>query len=374
VAQALWVATRKGLFRLAADEGWQVRGPAFVGDPVTNVLHDARDGTVYATLNLGHFGVKLQRSSDGGAHWEEVAAPSYAGVEADPTPPPPAEGAPADPAAVPKPPSLELLWTLEAGGADQPGRLWAGTIPGGLFRSDDRGQSWSLVRSLWEREERRQWFGGGYDRPGIHSVVVDPRDTRRLHVAVSCGGAWVSDDDGATWTCRSDGMEADYMPPERRLDPVIQDPHRVAACASAPDVLWAQHHCGIFRTTDGGTRWTRLHAQPSSFGFAVAAHPTDPERAWFVPAVKDERRVPVDGRLVVTRTDDGGRTFRAFDRGLPQPSFDLVYRHGLDVDGTGERLAMGSTTGGLWLSEDAGESWRCLSAHLPPVYAVRWGA
>jgi hypothetical protein len=61
-------------------------------------------------------------------------------------------------------------------------------------------------------------------------------------------------------------------------------------------------------------------------------------------------------------------------RGLPQEhAYDLVYRHGLDVDASGNRLAMGSTTGGLWLSEDQGDSWRCLSTQLPPIYAVRFG-
>jgi hypothetical protein len=103
-------------------------------------------------------------------------------------------------------------------------------------------------------------------------------------------------------------------------------------------------------------------------------HPEDPDTAWFVPAVKDECRVPVDGRFVVTRTTDGGRTFDVFSRGLPEPpAYDLVYRHGLDIAEDGRWLAMGSTTGGLWVSGERGESWRCLSAHLPPIYAVRFG-
>ena len=106
----------------------------------------------------------------------------------------------------------------------------------------------------------------------------------------------------------------------------------------------------------------------------MAAHPSDPNTAWFAPAIKDERRVPVDNKLVVSRTRDGGKTFDVIDRGLPAPSFDLVYRHGLDVDRTGNRLAMGSTTGGLWLSEDGGDSWRTLSANLPPIYAVRFSS
>ncbi len=120
---------------------------------------------------------------------------------------------------------------------------------------------------------------------------------------------------------------------------------------------------------DGGRQWTSLpNAKPSVFGFAVAAHPRDPETAWFVPAIKDERRVPVDAKLVVSRTRDGGETFEVFDRGLPSPSFDLIYRHALDIDESGNVLAMGSTTGGLWLSDDGGESWRTLvdapAAHL----------
>ena len=139
--------------------------------------------------------------------------------------------------------------------------------------------------------------------------------------------------------------------------------------------MWTQHHNGVFRSSDGGRQWQHLPAaRPSGFGFAVAAHPGDPKTAWFVPAIKDERRIPVDGKLVVSRTRDGGETFEVLDRGLPSPSFDLVYRHGLDVDRAGRRLAMGSTTGGLWLSEDGGDSWRTLSVHLPPIYAVRFGS
>lgn len=367
---ALWVATRKGLFHLSAADAWRVHPPAFLGDPVSMVLDDDRDGAVYAALHLGHFGGKLHRSDDRGATWTEVAVPSYADLP--PIQKPPGPGGEAPP---PEPPALKMLWSLEAGGAAQPGRLWAGTLPGGLFRSDDRGASWAICRSLWDTPARTRWFGGGYDWPGIHSVLVDPRDASHVTVGVSCGGAWASDDDGASWACRATGMLAAYMPPALQDDPEIQDPHLLARCAAAPDVLWTQHHCGVFRSTDNGRAWHPVPAaRPSAFGFAVAAHPRDPATAWFVPAIKDERRVPVDARLVVSRTRDGGETFEVLDRGLPAPSFDLVYRHGLAVDASGTTLAMGSTTGGLWLSTDGGDSWTTLAAHLPPVYAVRFAA
>jgi len=100
-------------------------------------------------------------------------------------------------------------------------------------------------------------------------------------------------------------------------------------------------------------------------------HPHDPKTAWFVPAVKDEVRYPAGGQVVVTRTRDGGRTFDVLREGLPQQhAYDLVYRHALDVDGTGDGLAFGSTTGSVWLSDDGGDSWQRISGQLPPVYAV----
>jgi len=81
--------------------------------------------------------------------------------------------------------------------------------------------------------------------------------------------------------------------------------------------------------------------------------------------------VPVDGALVVARTRDGGRTFDVLRDGLPQQhAYDLVYRHGLAVDRSGDRLAAGSTTGNLWVSERAGERWTQLSSNLPPITAV----
>lgn len=349
----LYVGTKKGLF--VVDNG-RIGAPHFLGDPVSMVLPDG-DGTLYAALNLGHFGVKLRRSADGGKSWQELAAPEY---------PPQPEDSPDK-----TPWKLVQLWALESDGK----RLWAGTIPGGLFISSDRGASWQLVRSLWDRPERAEWVGGGYDHPGIHSIAIDPRDARRITVAISTGGAWQTRDGGVTWSIAAKGMYAEYMPPEKKFDQNSQDVHRLVQCAARPDVMWAQHHNGVFRSTDGAQSWQEVTAiKPSKFGFAVAVHPKNPELAWFVPAVKDECRVPVDAELVVARTRDGGKTFDVLRKGLPQEhAYDLVYRHCLDVDESGERLAFGSTTGGLWLSEDQGDSWRCLSTQLPPIHCVRFG-
>jgi hypothetical protein len=365
VADRLLVGTRKGLFVLkrTASLQWQIDATHFLAEPVSMVLHDARADVLHVALNLGHFGVKMWRSrgfsTSATSRWEETPAPAF----------PPQPEAAKDEA----PWNLEQVWALESGGADQPGLLWAGTLPGGLFVSRDQGDSWELNRPLWDREERQQWSGGGYDTPGIHSICVDPRHSQTVRVAISTGGIWQTDDGGGRWTLIGNGMYADYMPEDMRTDPLFQDVHRLVQCTSDSQALWVQHHCGIFVSRDGAQNFQQIRAQPSSFGFAVAVHPHDANTAWFVPAVKDECRVPVDGKFVVTRTRDGGNTFESLRKGLPQDAaYDLVYRHGLDIDASGERLAMGSTTGSLWITENGGDAWTQISAHLPPIYCLRF--
>ena len=361
MADRLLVGTRKGLFILLRDasQKWRIDSTHFLAEPVSMVLHDARTDVLHVALNLGHFGVKMWRSRDGATTWEETPAPIY--------PPQPESGAEE------KPWNLVQVWALESGGVDQPGLLWAGTLPGGLFISRDQGDSWELNRPLWDCDGRKEWGGGGYDTPGIHSICVDPRHSETVSVAISTGGIWQTQDGGASWNSIGEGMYADYMPEGMRTQPIYQDVHRLVQCAANPDALWVQHHCGIFNSHDNAQNFQRIYAQPSSFGFAVAVHPHDSNTAWFVPAVKDACRLPVDAKFVVTRTRDGGKTFESLSNGLPQePAYDLVYRHGLDIDATGKRLAMGSTTGGLWITENGGDAWTNISAHLPPIYCVRF--
>src|SRR6266481_3105162 len=210
MAERLHVGTRKGLFELARRNGaWDIVETHFLGDPVSAVL--AQGDTVYAALDLGHFGAKLWRR-EGADAWQELAAPAF---------PPKPEHAADDP----HPWSLGKIWVIEPGGV--PGWLWAGTMPGGLFRSDDGGESWLLNEPLWFMPERRQWQGvAGGEQPGISSVLIDPRNP--------------------------------------------QDIHRLARCAAYPEIVWCQHHNGVFRSEDRGHNWHEITAiRPSKFGFAV---------------------------------------------------------------------------------------------------------
>lgn len=366
MSDTLWVSTRKGLFRVERmAAGWDIVTVDFLGDNVTLTMTDPRDGRTYAALDHGHFGVKLHRSN--GSGWEEIAVPVY------PTPPEGYEEK--DMWGRPLAWSLARIWAMHPGGADEPGVIWCGTLPGGLFRSGDHGQTWQMARTLWDHPKRKMWMGGGADLPGIHSIIVDPRNSRRVWIAVSTGGIWLTEDGGETWVQRGEGMRADHVPPELTHDPIAQDVHCLVQCPADTNRMWVQHHNGIFVSSDEGRNFTEItDVEPSTFGFPVVVHPKNPDTAWFVPGIKDEKRIPKDAKLVVTRTRDGGRTFEALGKGLPQShAYDLVYRHALALDAAGERLAFGSTTGGLWVSEDQGDSWTNVSHTLPPVYAVRFG-
>ena len=166
------------------------------------------------------------------------------------------------------------IWALATGGADEPGVIWCGTLPGGLFRSTDHGQSWQILRALWDHPKRKQWMGGGADLPGIHSICVDPRNSRRVSIAVSTGGIWFTENTGESWTLRGKGMRAEYAPPEQTHDPITQDVHCLVQCRAAPERMWVQHHNGIFASSDESQTFTEItEVEPSTFGFAVAVTP-----------------------------------------------------------------------------------------------------
>lgn len=387
------LGTRKGtliLDRLAG--GWKARPISHAGVSVCYAARDPRDGTLYASLDHGHWGPKLSRSTDGGQSWEDapsVAYPKGARFVAQYMPLPTD-----DPDEVAKRPkykdaTLLKLWVLAFGGADEPGVMHAGTIPGGLFTTRDHGETWALNRPLWNHHSRggdlfageatsdNTWGGTpaavdyGEFAPGIHSVVVDPRDSKHLYVGVSSAGVLESTDGGESWQGRNKGMLMDYLPnPEAEWG---HDPHFVTCCPGDPDHLWQQNHCGVFYSADGARTWRKVSDPEVAvhFGFPVATSDTEGQTAWVVPARADSERMAVGAGLFVARTEDGGASWETLREGLPQgDAYDIVYRHALDA--SGDRVCFGSTTGNVYLSEDRGESWRAVGQNFPPVYSVRF--
>lgn len=365
----LILGTRKGLFLFERRGGdWKPAGVSFLGIPISFAMIDPRTGILWAGQDHGHWGCKLSRSRDRGRTWEEVAAPKYPEGEVIKN-----SMMSVDPKAPEKPATLRYIWCIAPGAADEPQRLYLGSEPGGLFVSDDGGETWALNRPLWDHPSRLagQWFGGGRDHAGIHSIIVDPTNRKRLLVGISCAGTFETTDGGASWTVRNTGLKSSFLPepnPE-----VGHDPHLVAMCPASTKHLWQQNHCGIWKSEDGARTWANVseNGGPANFGFAIAVDEKDPQAAWVAPAVSDECRVAVGGALCICRTTDGGRTWKALREGLPQEQcYDVVFRHSLDK--AGDRLAFGTTTGNVYWSDDRGERWRCLGCHFPLVYSLRF--
>lgn len=383
------LGTRKGTLLLDRKDGrWSPRPIFHAGMSISYAARDPRDGTLWAAMDHAHWGPKLSRSKDGGKTWEnltQIAYPKGARFIEQHLPTP---GAPERPTTY-KDASLLKVWVLAFAGNDQPGTIHAGTLPGGLFTSKDGGETWELNRPLWNHESRggdlfagdatskNEWGGTpaaavyGEFVPGIHSVVVDPRDSNHVLIAISCAGVVETRDGGKTWQGRNKGMLNDYLPnPEAAWG---HDPHFIACCPGQPDRLWQQNHSGVFTSEDGGASWRRVSKREVAvhFGFPIAVDDKDGRTAWVVPAKADDERMAVGGGIFVARTDDGGETWKTFTEGLPQEhAYDVVYRHALDA--RADRVCFGTTTGNVYISEDRGESWRVVGHNLPPVHSVRF--
>jgi photosystem II stability/assembly factor-like uncharacterized protein len=354
----LLIATTKGLIVFEKkNKIWQIQTIHFLGMPVSVIYVNELNNTWWAGISHHHWGQKLHRSTDEGQTWQAVKMPFF----------PKTAKLPNGQAA-----NLKKIWVIQHGGVQYPNRIWLGTEPGGLFKSEDGGQSFHLVEALWNhpsRQNQQQWFGTGRSQPFIHSIVVHPNNNEHVYIAVSCAGIFETKDSGLSWQPRNKGLIAAYLP-----NPHVEighDPHRLFACESAPHVLWQQNHCGIFRSIDGAKNWKNISDQNgiAHYGFALAVDAKNANRAWVIPAISDELRIAPNQALTVCRTDDGGLTWQSLSKGLPQAHcFDIVFRHSLAI--SGNTLCFGTTTGNVYISENQGDSWTCYSHHLSRVDAV----
>lgn len=386
MSKRILIGTRKGTFVAEKVNGTykaELIGHAGVG--VNFVAADPHSGTLWAALGHGHWGAKLSRSTDGGATWADASQIKYPDGARYLSPPDPGEANEPDQRHKLRPATLLKLWAIAFGA---PGDIYVGTIPGGLFISRDGGESFELNRPLWNHESRggnlfdsdgngiTHWFGtpasDGEFAAGLHSIEVDPRDPKRVLVAISTAGVLETTDGGQTWRGRNRGMTNDYLP-----DPNAEwghDAHAIQLCRAQPDHVWQQNHCGVFYSSDSAKTWKKV-SHPDlgvHFGFPIAVDESDGRTAWVVPGVSDAKRMAIGGGLFVARSEDGGETWQQLREGLPQEvAYDVVYRHALGL--SGDTLAFGSTTGNLYVSEDRGDHWSVVGNNLPPIYSVRFG-
>jgi hypothetical protein len=353
----LLVGTMKGAFLLRSDGErgkFEVDGPHFPGHVVYALAFDGRGGRrrLLAAPSSEHWGSVVRWSDDLGATWAD-----------------PADGNvrfPADAGA-----SLTRVWQLVPAGDARPDVVWAGVEPAALFRSEDGGERFELIRGLWDHEHRPRWQPGGGGLC-LHTVLPHADDPDRMLIAISTAGVYRTADGGTTWQASNRGIHARFLP-----DPDVefgQCVHKVDGAAGRPERYYLQHHGGVYRSEDGGATWQPIGADlPSDFGFPIVAHPTDPDTAWVLPLDSDERRWTVDGQARAFRTRDAGASWQPLGDGLPDSGAYLtVLRDALATDGMPEAgLYFGTRTGQLYGSRDEGDHWNLLAEWLPPVTCVK---
>lgn len=268
--------------------------------------------------------------------------------------------------------AVERVWQIAPDVHDDD-VVWASTEPQALWRSDDRGETFSLVRGLWEHPHRPEW-GAGSGGAAIHTILPDPADAAGMLVAMSTGGVYRTADGGTSWTANNTGIKAPFRP-----DPwpeFGQCVHKVARDSVNPGRLYAQNHHGVYRSDDNGGTWNSIaDGLPTDFGFTVVTHPSRAGTLWLVPITADGERVPPGGQLQVQRSADAGATWVTCSAGLPAPSYTCVLRDASAVDAHQQAgLYFGTRNGEVYGSVDEGGTFARIAAQLPDVLCVRAAA
>ncbi|HVC05585.1 MAG TPA: hypothetical protein VND88_13000 [Candidatus Acidoferrales bacterium] len=355
----LLIGTRKGLLIARSTDDrktWSTDDFQFMNQEVYSVAADLRRETprILAGVGTGHWGPLLTYSDDLGNSWSEPAEPPIgfpAGTDA----------------------AVARVWQIQPSTAQEPDVVYAGVEPHALFRSEDGGKSFALVEGLWRHPHRSEWMPGG-GGACLHTVLPHPTDPDDVLVVMSAAGVYRTRDGGETWSPANRGIQAAFLPEDRRFPEFGQCVHKVAFHPSRPDRLYAQNHFGVYRSDDRGDSWTAIESGlPSNFGFSLVMHPTRPETLYSFPLKADAERFPPDAKCRVYRTENAGVSWEPLSEGLPKdPYYAAVLRDSMVADASDPAgIYFGTRLGEVYASRDDGDSWTMIAKHLPDVLSVR---
>jgi hypothetical protein len=375
------VGTKKGAFILTADgkrQNWEISGPHFAGWEMYHLKGSAAEpNRIYASQSSGWFGQIIQRSDDGGKTWntpgsspEELQGPEgfpkgesnkfvyegevgkhmwYDGTQ--------------------HPWEFKRVWHIEPSLTD-PDTAYAGVEDAAIFKTTDGGETWKEMAGL--RQAKGHLWQPGAGGMAVHTIIIDPKNPKRIYIAISAAGAFRTEDGGQTWKPINKGLKSQFELPDSDAD-VGHCVHRIALHPSHPDRLFMQKHWDIMRSDNSGDQWTEVSGNlPTDFGFPIDVHFHEPETIYVVPITSDSLHYPPDGKLRVYRSKTGGNEWEPLTRGLPQQNcYVNVLRDAMAVDSLDDCGVYFGTTGGqVYCSPDGGNNWKAIAEHLPAVLSV----
>jgi len=372
------VGTKKGAFILNSDgarQKWDVTGPFFGGWEIYHMKGSSVDpNRIYASQSSGWFGQVIQRSDDGGKTWQTPGggvAKSADGMPKGESNKFVYEGNPGthmwyDGTAHPW--EFKRVWHIEPS-LNDPDTVYAGVEDAALFRTTDAGQTWHELPGL--RNEQGSKWSPGAGGMGLHTILLDPTNPKRMFIAISAAGAFRTDDAGATWKAINHGLHSNYMPnPTAEVGHCV---HRIALHRDRPNTLFMQKHWDVMRTDDAGENWREISGNlPTDFGFPIDVHAHEPETIYVVPIKSDSEHYPPEGKLRVYRSRVGGNEWEPLTKGLPQSDcYVNILRDAMAVDSLDPcGIYFGTTGGQVYCSPDSGDNWSPIVRDLPAVLSV----
>ncbi len=361
----VWVGTRKGAYLAESDQArrrWKVRAVTPSGPEAFHVVADPREpATVYAALNDGWWGPTLMRSTDHGKRWTEVSVPGT-----------PRRAQRRPPVAAPSTKfPIKNLWHIEPGRSDEPGTIYLGVDPASLWRSTDRGDSWSPVKGLNNHPTRRQWNPGAGGMC-LHTILLDPEEPNRMYTGISAAGLFRSEDGGRSWAPKNRGVAADFLP--NKYPELGQCVHKVVMDAVDPRRLYRQDHGGIYVSRNRGDRWIRIgRPLENDFGFVVGTSVSTPGEAFFCPMAGRGRLILGEQFQVYRWSEEDARWSTLVPRGR-FPGGHGLHREGMAIDARDPAgIYVGTTTGQLFVSPDTGRNWSVVPYQFPGIHSVSVG-
>jgi len=277
------------------------------------VAHPTRPGSVLAGGDTGLF-----ISHDSGAKWERI------GAQGD----------------------LPTIWSLAVDPVD-PSILFAGTRPAGVWRSRDGGERWEKLGVDIAQE-------CSIGTPFVTALAVDPDDHDIVWAGVEIDGVFRSKDGGDTWTHLTNGM----------YDP---DVHDMKIAATRPKRVYVSTARDMFMSDDLGDTWQVLGIKekwPLPYARGMAVKSDDP-RVLFAGCGE----TTTGERGHVLRTADYGQRWEVLP--LPVPANATLW--GLATHPADPNRIVGFTLfGEVYVSDDAGESWRKIARDFGEIRSAVW--